>query len=329
MTTQPTPERTVHIVSHGPHCLDGVAAAIAVTRFHEGARVIPEFAVNPEIDRVLRNVRPANPHAYELWITDISWHERETDEHLRALAEGGVRIYWFDHHRTALKRHGAGAINVPFADFVVSEKVAASRLVYEYLERRLAGEASNRPAFRDLARLIEMADDNDRWLHRVPGSRELALVVRALGPDSYQELLHLGADLSYTPRMAAARLRIEAELERTFEVAEASRTSRQLPDGTTLMAAVCNGYSSEVADRWGKETSRAVFALYDVRSLAVSLRRSPDCEVDLSRVAERLSGGGHAAAAGCELPEARTTLARAVGDAVAAAIGEEDAKRNR
>jgi len=329
MATQTTPERTVHIVSHGPHCLDGVAAAIAVTRFHEGVRVIPQFAVNPEIDQVLRNVRPAEPHGYELWITDISWREKITDDHLRSLAEAGVRIYWFDHHRTALKRHGEGAINVPFADFVVSEKVAASRLVYEYLERRLAGEAGNRPAFRDLARLIEMADDNDRWLHRVPGSRELALVVRALGPESYQELLNLGADLSYTPRMVAAHLRIKEELERTFELAQATRTSWQLPDGTTLIAAVCNGYASEVADRWGKETSRAVFALYDSRSLAVSLRRSPDCEVDLSRVAERLGGGGHAAAAGCKLPEARTTLARAVGDAVAGAIDEADVERNR
>jgi nanoRNase/pAp phosphatase (c-di-AMP/oligoRNAs hydrolase) len=67
-----------------------------------------------------------------------------------------------------------------------------------------------------------------------------------------------------------------------------------------------------VADAWGKETSNAVFALYDAKSLAVSLRRSPDCSVDLSRLARALGGGGHAAAAGCELPELRRTFAEVV-----------------
>ena len=329
MATQPKSDRTIHIVSHGPHCLDGVAAAVAVARFHEGYQVVAEFAENPEMDPVLRGVRPTDPRNCELWITDISWHESETDDHLRGLAERGTRIYWFDHHRTAMRRYSAGAIDVPFADVVVSEEFAASRLVYEYLSRRLDAEAVDRLAFRDLSRLIEMADDNDRWLHRIPGSRELGLVVRALGPDSYPELLLVDADVSYTPRMARALRRIEAEIRRTFEIAEATRTSQQLPDGTTLVAAVCDGHPSEVADRWGKQTKRTVFALYDAKSLAVSLRRSPDCKVDLSSVAERLGGGGHAAAAGCELPEARTRLAHAVGDAVATAITQKDTDPDR
>ena len=53
-----------------------------------------------------------------------------------------------------------------------------------------------------------------------------------------------------------------------------------------------------------------MFALYDAKSLAVSLRRSPDCTVDLSRLAAALGGGGHAAAAGCELPELRRVAGR-------------------
>ena len=49
----------------------------------------------------------------------------------------------------------------------------------------------------------------------------------------------------------------------------------------------------------------------------MSLRRSPDCQVDLSKVAEALGGGGHAAAAGCEMPDLRRTLAEIIATHVA------------
>src|SRR5438128_6449004 len=185
--------RQVQIVSHGPHCLDGVAAAVAVARFHAGqAEVVPRFAGNNEIDAVLRGIDPEPGRDTELWITDISWREPETDAHLRALAEAGVRIYWIDHHRTALERFAAGAVRVPFADRVLSEDYAASRLTYDYLRSRLAAEGRSAPRFEALAPLIALADDNDRWLHRLPGSRELAWVVRTLGAEAYDELLALG-----------------------------------------------------------------------------------------------------------------------------------------
>ena len=62
------------------------------------------------------------------------------------------------------------------------------------------------------------------------------------------------------------------------------------------------------------------WALDDAKSLAVSLRRSPDCTVDLSHLAGALGGGGHAAAAGCEVPELRRELAEAVAVRVARAL---------
>ena len=306
--------RQIHIVSHGPHCLDGVAAAVAVARYHEGrADVDARFAGNSEIDAMLQSFAPAQGRDAELWITDISWRDPATDRHLRGLVAAGLRIYWIDHHRTALERVRAGLLDVPFADRVLSEEFAASRLVYEYLRAR--GDAPT--GFARLAPLIAMADDNDRWLHRIPGSRELAWTVRTLGEDAYEDLLRVDENVTYTPRMEAARARVEAEIARSFAVAEASRVERRL-GSVTLVAALCDGHPSEIADAWGKRTPNAVFALYDAKSLAVSLRRSPDCTVDLSHVAAALGGGGHAAAAGCEVPELRTLLA----EAVATRVGE-------
>jgi oligoribonuclease NrnB/cAMP/cGMP phosphodiesterase (DHH superfamily) len=302
----------VHVVSHGPHCLDGVTAAVAVARYFEGqAEVTTRFAGNSEIDGVLRALTPAPGSDTELWITDISWREPETDAHLRALAAGGARIYWIDHHRTALERVRAGRVDVPFADSVLSEEFAASRLVYEYLARRLAGEGRTAPRFAAFAPVVAMADDNDRWLHRISGSRELAWVVRSLGADAFDELYGIDAQVTYTPRMTAARERVEAEIAHSFAVAEATRVERRIGD-VTLVAAMCDGHPSEIADAWGKRARNTVFALYDAKSLAASLRRSPDCTVDLSHVAAALGGGGHAAAAGCTLPELRRGLVEAL-----------------
>jgi hypothetical protein len=157
-----------------------------------------------------------------------------------------------------------------------------------------------------------MADDNDRWLHRIPGSRELAWVVRALGPDSYDDIVQL--DARRTRR--ACRRRATASARRS----PAARRRRAQPGratgDVTLVVAVCDGHPSEVADAWGKIARQTVFALYDGKSLAVSLRRSPDCTVDLAGVAAALGGGGHPAAAGCELPDLRTALAALIADRV-------------
>src|SRR5213079_447100 len=80
-----------HVVSHGPHCLDGVAA-VAVARYQAGrADVETRFAGNNEVDAVLRGLARAPGREHELWITDISWREPETDEHLTRLAGAGVR----------------------------------------------------------------------------------------------------------------------------------------------------------------------------------------------------------------------------------------------
>jgi oligoribonuclease NrnB/cAMP/cGMP phosphodiesterase (DHH superfamily) len=310
--------KQVHVVSHGPHCLDGVAAAVAVARYYRGrADVVPHFAGNSEIDGALRTLEL--PRDAELWITDISWREPATDAHLRALAAAGVRIFWIDHHRTALERFRSGRVDVPFTDRVLSEEFAASRLTYEFLGKRLAAEGRSDPAFAALAPFVAMADDNDRWLHRVAGSRELAWTVRTLGADAYPELVDVDERVAYSPRMKEALARVEAELKRSFEIANATRIERPLA-AATLVVAVCDGHPSEIADAWGKQVRNTVFALYDAKSLAVSFRRSPDCQVDLSQVAAALGGGGHAAASGTTLPEVRRELAEAVAARVVKAM---------
>ena len=310
----------LHVVSHGPHCLDGVAAAATVARFHEGADVRTVFASNQEVDAVLRGIEPRAGE--DLWVTDISWANPATEDHLRALIDRGVRLHWFDHHKTAIERLKSGAHALSFATRVVRDDFAASRLVYEWLRDRAAEQArsggSPAPArFAEFAPIVAMADDNDRWVHRVEGSRELGLVLRAMpASESYRSFLELDATCADTPAMAAARARVEEELERNRKLAEATRTERRI-GGVTLVSALCDGYAGEIADAWGKTSPCTVFALFDVRSRAISFRRSPDHDFDLSALAERFGGGGHPAAAGASV----AGLAERLGDMVADAVG--------
>ncbi|HVM97736.1 MAG TPA: DHHA1 domain-containing protein, partial [Candidatus Acidoferrales bacterium] len=90
-----------------------------------------------------------------------------------------------------------------------------------------------------------------------------------------------------------------------------------------LVSALCDGYASEIGDRWSKEGGKRVFAFLDVRTMSISLRRSPDCDVDLSQLARRLGGGGHPAAAGCSPAH----LPARIAGAVAALVAEASTKR--
>ena len=316
-------------MSHGPHCLDGVTSAVAVARFHAGLEVVAHFANNPEINEAIQGI-PAPPagRVQELWVTDISWNQPETDAHLRALAAAGTRVVWIDHHRTAIERVRRGGVDVPLATMVVEDTFAASRLVFDHLKSRLVGEQrtpSGRPEhaadFLALEKLVALADDNDRWIHALPGSRQLALTVGAMrDATAYGELLGVDAAVTYTPAMREAEARVTAEVAATHALADKTRRERRVGD-VTVLAAWCVGYPSEIGDAWGKATPNAVVALYDTKSAGVSFRRSPASQVDLSRVAETFGGGGHAAAAGCKIPgmgeRDADALATLVADAVA------------
>lgn len=320
-STPPKDPSVVHVVSHGPHCLDGVAAAAAIARFYEGIDVRPTFSGNSGIDEVLQGLDlPGRLDEQELWITDISWTEPETDAHLRELVGRGLHIYWIDHHRTAIQRVAQGKVDVPFEHRIIDDSFAASRLVYDYLTERARAAGLEKESLTRFDHVVAMADDNDRWIHDVEGSWDLALAIRSLdGAEAFDELVAIDEKGTYSPRLQAAFDKVEGELRQSLSLAQRTRTQRDA-GGVTVVSAVCNGYPSEIGDRWGRETPNAVFAFFDLRSGAISYRRSPDCAVDLSRLAETFGGGGHPAAAGSEMPELLTRLADMAAGHVAEAV---------
>jgi oligoribonuclease NrnB/cAMP/cGMP phosphodiesterase (DHH superfamily) len=316
-------ERRITLVSHGPNCLDGLTCAVVAARYFAGRRFEPIFASNREIDEVLQRYDPTHPEDEELWITDISWREAATDLHLDGLVSCGLRLYWVDHHRTAIERRAEGYLGVRFTEFVLDETYAASRLLFEYLSRRADSTEDSQGALTASRNLVMLADDVDRWILALDGSRRLALTVRAMEQhEAFRALLAMGPDAKLNAELEEAAARVDGELVATFSVAEETQQTIEVPSrGVTLVAAECDGYAGEVADRWNSRFRRAVYALYDHRSGGISLRRTPDCDVDLSRLAAAFGGGGHPAASGCPMAlvvgkGGASTIGRAFADAL-------------
>jgi oligoribonuclease NrnB/cAMP/cGMP phosphodiesterase (DHH superfamily) len=315
-------ERTIEVISHGPSCLDGVMAAAAVRRFYQGLRVRARFAANGESDRVIQELKPRPAGGCdEIWITDLSWSARETAEHLNALVQDGARIFWIDHHRTAVARSNAPEFRVAFAGCVLSEEYSAAKLTFNFLQHRAVkeGDEDRARSYESFTPFVELADDHDRWIHHIPGSADWALAVQTLGGiESYREIIRLREPIMSRKLKAALESGRNA-MDKSLEVASATLVERPLENGLRVRSACCVGYSSEVASKLYAGQNRTIIALFDLRSLGVSLRRSPDCAVDLSQLAQHFGGGGHPAAAGFAVDE----LKRAPAERLAKLLGEQ------
>src|SRR6266852_6582838 len=141
-------------------------AAAAVARFYDGHKVFTTLAGNSDADRTLQELTlKSDEGGDEIWITDLSWNSAETGAHLRELTDRGARVYWIDHHRTAVSRSDAPEFKVPFAGKVLSEEFSAARLTFDFLKSR-EGELpddAHRKAFDAFERFVLIADDHDRW----------------------------------------------------------------------------------------------------------------------------------------------------------------------
>jgi uncharacterized protein len=313
---------TINVVSHGPSCLDGVMAAAAIRRFYPGARIHTVLAANGDSDRVIQGLQPRKDEKLdEVWITDLSWTSPETAEYLRRLAAAGTHIFWIDHHRTAVSRRDAPEFQVPFAGQVLTEEYSAAKLTFEYLKKRAiaAGDKERLEVGESFAPFVAIADDHDRWIHRIAESEDWALAVQTLGGiDSYREIIRLETPVM-SRRLKSALEAGRAAMARSFEIAQTTMVERALGNGLNLRIACCIGYSSEVAAKLYAEQHKTIIALFDLRSLGVSLRRSADCEVDLSALARHFGGGGHAAAAGFVVDDVK----RAPAERLAELLGRE------
>src|SRR5579863_1792888 len=253
--------RAIWVISHGPSCLDGVMAAAAVRRFYQGERIHAVLAANGDSDRVIQGIkRKSAGEPEEIWITDLSWTSADTAAHLRNLISDGARLYWIDHHRTAVSRANAAEFDVPFTGRVLSEEYSAARLTFNFL-KRMAEEAGDEGKAHDYEKFfpfVAIADDHDRWIHRIPESADWALAVQTLGGiESYREIIRLEEPVM-SRRLRAALEMGRSALDKSLEIARATMMDRALGNGLRVRTACCIGYSSEVASKLYEDQSQTI-----------------------------------------------------------------------
>ncbi len=136
-------------------------AAAAVARFYDGHKVFTTLAGNNEADSIIGKVElKSEDNNDEIWITDLSWNSPATGAHLAELSERGAKIYWIDHHRTAVSRADAPEFKVPFAGKVLTEQFSAARLTFNFLKKM--ERDSFRASARRVRRLRAVRDDRRR-----------------------------------------------------------------------------------------------------------------------------------------------------------------------
>jgi oligoribonuclease NrnB/cAMP/cGMP phosphodiesterase (DHH superfamily) len=256
--------------------LDGVGCAVVFAGARPGQGPI-ELVENGAIDGRVRDAiaaRLGDAGGHVVLVTDHGIDAATADAADEFVAAGG-RFVLLDHHRSSLSLNGR-------AWATVDPEHSAAGLLFDHLGRPAA--------FAEFARLVE---DHDLWRHQDPRSARLAALLGLLGAERFQARFveDPGVELREGERLLVdnEEARREDYLRRKVEQARVVEI-----DGRRWAICYAEQYQSDVAERLMTELGVVATAIVNPGKRTVSLRGR---DVDVSGIAERFGGGGHARAA--------------------------------
>jgi uncharacterized protein len=250
--------------------LDGVGCGVLFSGARPGQGTV-ELVDNGSIDARVREALDGSP---AILVTDHGI-DAETADKVDAYIESGGHFTLLDHHRSS--QHLAAR---QWA--TVDEARSATGLLFHHL-----GEPA---AFAEFARLVE---DYDLWRHTDPRSARLAALVGLLGHERFL------ARFTANPRVEFAEgelLLLDTEDSRREDYLAKKLEQARVFERAGVRWAVCYAeqYQSDVAERLMTGLGVAATAIVNPARRTVSLRGK---DFDVSAVAQRMGGGGHARAA--------------------------------
>jgi oligoribonuclease NrnB/cAMP/cGMP phosphodiesterase (DHH superfamily) len=256
--------------------LDGIGCAVVLAGVRPGHGPI-ELVENGAIDGRVREAlasRMADAASHEVLVTDHGIDSGTADAADRFVAAGG-RFRLLDHHRSSRELAGR-------AWATVEESRSATGLLFDHLGRP--------PAFADFARLVE---DHDLWQHRDPRSARLATLVGLLGQHRFLARFRDDPDVELRE---GERLLVDNEEARREDYLRRKVGQARVVEIGGHRWAICYAeqYQSDLAERLMVELGAAATAIVNPGKRTVSLRGRG---VDVSGIAQRYGGGGHARAA--------------------------------
>jgi oligoribonuclease NrnB/cAMP/cGMP phosphodiesterase (DHH superfamily) len=259
-----------HVVLYHDDCIDGFGAAWAAwRRLGDGARYLPVVHGDPPPDVTGR-------HAH---ILDFSY----TRDILLDMAKQAASLEVVDHHKTAQE-------NLKGLDFCIFDMTKSGAvLAWEHFH---PGEA--------VPPLLLNVQDKDLWQWKLEGSREITCALRG-HPFTFERWSRWAGDWERWRKVlleeGAAILRYQDEV-----VGQAVATAEEITVlGHRVLCANSPVLQSEIAGKLAEGRPFGV-AWYEAAGKRYYSLRSRDGGIDVSEVARRLGGGGHAKASGFSLP---------------------------
>jgi len=226
---------------------------------------------NGEIDAA---VAAALGEADEVVLADhsVSW---DLVPAIEAHIAAGRRFTMLDHHKSAI-----GLATHPWATVDLAR--SGTGLLYDFVGRPAA--------VADFAKLVE---DHDLWLHSDPRSAQLAALLGLLGHDRFIERFTRDPRVEFTE---GELLLMEVESRRRDDYIERKLAQAEVVARGGRRWAICfaEQYQSDLAEALMERLGVAATAIVNASRATVSLRGR---DVDVSLIARRFGGGGHARAA--------------------------------
>ncbi|KKB37072.1 DHH family phosphoesterase [Bacillus thermotolerans] len=311
------------LLSHND--LDGVGCGI-LAKLAFGKDVAVRYnsisGLNYEVEWFLENDSPKT----SLIITDLSVNE-ENEKKLEEFHQAGGKVQLLDHHKTALHFN-----EYEWAEVIVEDEesklTSATSLFYGYLQKYERIEPSEA-----ISEFVELVRQYDTWeweKNENEEARRLNALFFLLSIDEFEEkMIHrLQTNEHFFFDEFEEKL---LDMEETKAERYIRRKRRELVQikVNELFAGVvyAESYHSELGNELGKDNPHLDYiAIINIGGKRMGFRTIHD-HVDVSEVAGRYGGGGHAKASGCQLTE--EAYKHFVTDTFHLPPLKEDAKRNR
>ncbi|WNQ10051.1 oligoribonuclease [Paenibacillus aurantius] len=292
-----------HLYSHND--LDGVGCGIvAKCAFGTGVeiRYLSVSGLNAQVERYLERAGNKGFKDAFLFITDLSVHE-QNEKAIEELVRGGGRVRLIDHHKSALSlnRYEWASVKVEEED---GRLASATSLFYDYLVRN--GLLAPTQALDEFVELVRLYDtwEWDR-LGKLEAKR-LNDLFYMISIDEFEEKMveRLGSGSGFTfDEFEEKILDMEDEKIERYVRRKRRETVQLFLNGEYAGVVHAENYHSELGNELGKEYPHLDYiAILNMGGRRMSLRTIHD-DVDVSEVAGRYGGGGHAKAAGCSMTE--------------------------
>lgn len=286
--------------------LDGVGCGILVRcAFGENVeiRYNSVSSLNGQVERFLEKKRERpNEKGGLLFITDLAVNEANEDG-LDRYASAGGKVRLLDHHKTSLhlNRHPWATVQVEYEDGRLS---SATSLLYDYLVQHGLLHPS-----KALSQFVELVRQYDTWeweRHHNILAKRLNDLFFLISIDEFEDTMTARVleqqEFAFT-EFEEKILDLEEEKIERYVRRKKREITQTFIDDRCVGIVHAEQYHSELSHALGREYPHLDYiAILNMGGKKMSLRTIHG-HIDVSEVAARFGGGGHAKAAGCSLTE--------------------------